>query len=260
MITNLHTHTVRCGHASGTEREYIETALAGGLTRLGFSDHGTFFLPDKSELGGRVQAAQLPEYVSTLTALRKEYEGRIEIPIGLELEFDPLLFDEERTLFRQNGIEYLILGQHFCGPEGKVSSENSFGNITEEALVRYVDLVCAAMKTEAYTYVAHPDAIHYTRDPSFYQREMRRLLICAKETGTPLEINFLGIRTHRHYPNPVFWEIAQGADVVFGCDAHEANVAFDGASLAAAEEMIKTYGLHLIEQPALKDPYKTLGK
>ena len=29
MIANYHTHTARCGHAHGAEREYVETAILG---------------------------------------------------------------------------------------------------------------------------------------------------------------------------------------------------------------------------------------
>ena len=46
MNYNYHTHTTRCGHASGTEREYIERALANGVEYMGFSDHSTFVFPD----------------------------------------------------------------------------------------------------------------------------------------------------------------------------------------------------------------------
>ena len=31
MLTNYHTHTTRCGHAEGTEEEYILTALRWGF-------------------------------------------------------------------------------------------------------------------------------------------------------------------------------------------------------------------------------------
>ena len=39
MIANYHTHTARCLHAAGAEREYVERALQGGCRVLGFSDH-----------------------------------------------------------------------------------------------------------------------------------------------------------------------------------------------------------------------------
>ena len=37
--TNLHNHTFRCHHATGTDREYIEAAIRNGVRVLGFSDH-----------------------------------------------------------------------------------------------------------------------------------------------------------------------------------------------------------------------------
>ena len=34
MLTNYHTHTTRCGHAEGTEEEYILTALRLSLIHI----------------------------------------------------------------------------------------------------------------------------------------------------------------------------------------------------------------------------------
>ena len=39
MKANFHTHTTRCGHASGTDEDYVRAALAQGFGVLGFSDH-----------------------------------------------------------------------------------------------------------------------------------------------------------------------------------------------------------------------------
>ena len=39
LVSNYHAHTTRCGHAFGTEREYIEAAIECGIREFGFSDH-----------------------------------------------------------------------------------------------------------------------------------------------------------------------------------------------------------------------------
>ena len=39
LFANYHSHTPRCNHAHGEEREYIETAIKAGYSVLGFSDH-----------------------------------------------------------------------------------------------------------------------------------------------------------------------------------------------------------------------------
>ena len=36
---NLHTHTFRCGHASGTDDQMVLSAIEAGFEQLGFSDH-----------------------------------------------------------------------------------------------------------------------------------------------------------------------------------------------------------------------------
>ena len=38
-IANYHTHTSRCGHAGGTDEEYVLAAIEAGWQVLGFSDH-----------------------------------------------------------------------------------------------------------------------------------------------------------------------------------------------------------------------------
>ena len=46
MLHNYHSHTFRNHHAVGTEREYIEAAIAGGYQTLGFSEHAPYQFPD----------------------------------------------------------------------------------------------------------------------------------------------------------------------------------------------------------------------
>lgn len=37
MLHNYHAHTARCKHASGTDREYVEQAILGGVKTLGLN-------------------------------------------------------------------------------------------------------------------------------------------------------------------------------------------------------------------------------
>ena len=38
-MINMHTHTARCMHARGEDREYVEKAIEAGFEVLGMSDH-----------------------------------------------------------------------------------------------------------------------------------------------------------------------------------------------------------------------------
>ena len=89
---SLHTHTFRCGHASGTEREYIENAIAAGFDTLGFSDHAPYVFRDGYYSGFRMRPELQEDYVTTLLALREEYKGKIDIKIGYEAEYYPEFF------------------------------------------------------------------------------------------------------------------------------------------------------------------------
>ena len=59
--TNWHTHTTRCGHAVGTDEEYVKAAIKAGLHTLGFSDHAPYREPFPPE---RMNFEQLEEYMS----------------------------------------------------------------------------------------------------------------------------------------------------------------------------------------------------
>lgn len=79
------------------------------------------------------------------------------------------------------------------------------------------------MQTGVFSYLAHPDLLHYTGEDEIYRKHMRRLCTCAKELDIPLEINMLGFHSNRHYPCDKFFQLAveEGCRFILGCDAHE---------------------------------------
>lgn len=218
---NYHTHTRRCHHAAGTEREYVESAIKGGLKVLGFADHSPMPFP-RGYRSFRMDMDELGGYCNTLLALRKEYRHDIEIRIGLEVEYYPALFGKLMDYCRDYPVEYFILGQHYRGNE---INDIYYNSRTWDAslITDYVDQIIAGLESGHFLYLAHPDLINYFDDTDpVYQSEMRRLCVRAKELSVPLEINLLGILDDRHYPHDRFFAIAGevGNEVVFGSDAH----------------------------------------
>ncbi|MBQ4353664.1 MAG: histidinol-phosphatase [Clostridia bacterium] len=252
MIMNLHTHTFRCRHASGTEREYIENALAAGLTTLGFSDHVPYPFPNGHRSGFRMDCEQMDDYVDTLLLLREEYKDRIDIKIGYEAEYYPAVFDDMLALVTSREIDYLILGQHFLRNEydGGLYAGREHD---AEMLAEYVDQLIEGLGTGVYTYVAHPDLFRCTCTDEIYEKEFGRLIEYAKNAGIPLEINLLGIRDNRHYPTERFFRLCGeiGAQVVLGCDAHSPDVTADLVSFEKALAMAEKYGAQVNLTPKL---------
>ncbi len=253
MNYNYHTHTARCRHASGTERNYIEIALAAGITNIGFSEHVPLRFPDGHESGHRMLMAEAKDYMNTLRTLREEYRDRANILIGFEVEYYPLYFKDTLQYVKDLGAEYLILGQHYIDNESCYDHSTYALSDNVKDFCEYTDCVIAAMKTGVFTYVAHPDVFSFTGDPDIYEREMSRICKAAKELNVPLEINFYGIRSGRRYPDERFWEIAgkYGAPVTFGLDAHDEPAAGDVASLPRAMELVEKYNLNYIGAPKI---------
>ena len=74
LTTNFHTHTTRCNHAAGEDRQYVEEAIKGGLKVLGFSDHSPYFFSGDYYSTFRMKREQVPGYVDSILALKKEYK------------------------------------------------------------------------------------------------------------------------------------------------------------------------------------------
>lgn len=247
LIANYHTHTVRCGHAQGSERDYIESAIRAGIGTLGFSDHAPYcFARPGYYSGWRMEPGQAPDYFATLRALREEYRGRIRILIGLEMEYYPKSFAATLDFVNRFAPDYLILGQHALNDEydGVASYPPTD---SEELLAQYVNQVCDGLKTGKFLYLAHPDVFHFVGDNAVYRRHMGKLCRFCRESDLPLEINMLGIADKRHYPSERFFSIAgeEGCDAVIGVDAHQPAALADVASYRAACTMAQRCGLHI---------------
>ena len=253
MIANYHTHTWRCNHARGTEVEYVESALKGGMEILGFSDHTPYFFPGDYYSTYRMRPDLMEDYVQTVQALKRQYKDQIELHLGVECEYYPSYFEETVKHLREAGIEYMIQGQHWVGDE---ENEPYCGRATgrEEDLARYCNQVREAMETGLFTYLAHPDLLYYTGDDKTYEFHMRRLCKAAKSCGMPLEINLWGMQQEKHYPDVRFWRVAaeEGNTVVIGADAHEAWAVDNREKEAIAMEMVKQFDLPLLKTVELR--------
>ena len=221
---NLHTHTTRCNHAVGEDREYIEAAIAAGMTVLGFADHCPQFFPvDDYYSHFRMRQERALEYAESIRALQKEYAADIRILLGFETEYYPETFDALMAFIRPLQLDYLIMGQHFVGNEYDEGSYYAGGQGRGNAyLEQYVRQVKEGLQTGVFTYLAHPDIVCFSGDPACYTKQMLKLCRFTKEMDIPLEYNLLGRSNRRSYPTPEFWDIAAavGNKAVIGYDAH----------------------------------------
>jgi len=201
---------------------------------------------------------QLEDYVTTVLDLRKEYEKDIHILLGLEVEYFPKFFAKLQQFTSAYPIDYFLLGQHFLGSSLPGTPYAGAPTNDTAILTQYCNEVIEALGTGCFTYLAHPDLIRFTGDSNIYTAHMRRLCQSAKAHNIPLEINFLGLLTNRHYPRDLFWQIAgeESCDVIFGLDAHNLTHFEHTQSLAKALQIVEKYHLHLLHTVPLRNPFR----
>lgn len=107
---NFHSHTVRCQHAVGEEREYVEEAIKEGFEVIGFSDHSPYLFKNGYVSRIRMTMSQLEDYVKTIEALKKEY--REDITIFLALKWNIFRGFLSRQLKKLDSIQWIICFWH----------------------------------------------------------------------------------------------------------------------------------------------------
>jgi histidinol-phosphatase (PHP family) len=254
MIANYHTHTKRCQHATGEDREYVEAAIEAGLRILGFADHCPWVYPDKNFVSGiRLAPHEVDGYFYSLESLKKEYEKDIKIYIGFETEHCPNMIPEQEELLKGYPLDYMICGQHFLDAE-YVSFYAGRPHADEDFLKRYVDTAVAGINSGRYLYLAHPDLVNFTGDEEVYRSHMKRLCEALKEKDIPVEINILGLSTGRRYPGKRFLELAKetGNTAILGIDAHAPEQILNGEAIKKAELLCEEFGLPLVDGDLLQ--------
>ena len=240
---NMHTHTYRCQHATGEDREYVEKAIEAGYDVLGFSDHVPHVFDDDYVSGIRMTMGQLEGYITSIQNLKKEYAKDIEIYCGFETEYFPHSHERTMEKLAQYPLDYMILGQHFIDKEIRINYVGRYGQ-TEETLKAYVDLILQALDLENFLYVAHPDVIKFEEYNAVYEENMLRLLQELKRRNIPVEVNMAGYCDGKHYPYDPFLNLAlnNGNNFIIGVDAHSPKELLDFESYNTLVSKIEKQG------------------
>ena len=146
MKANYHTHTARCGHATGTDEDYVLAAIEQGFDELGFSDHVPWPYQDGyTHPSVRMRVDQMPGYLNSVRALAAQYKDKIHILTGFECEYFPDYMNWLADMRAENHLDYLILGNHFDHDD---EYGMYFGNTrTAAQLRRYVDSAVKGMES-----------------------------------------------------------------------------------------------------------------
>ena len=252
---NFHSHTTRCGHAYGEDEEYIKKAIDEGFKFFGISDHVMFPFLDQPGIRGSY-SHDFKSYINSVNSLKIKYKKDIDLYLGMEVEYSPLLHSYYHDLLK-NELDYLIMGQHFhMGQSMSFQSYDVFENGPE----KYAEDIILGMESGLILYVAHPDQItyYYSREDDYLKGLCLRLVEAAKRTNTPLELNISKVEYNRlngkenpeenvSFPLDMFWEIVgkEKAKVVIGLDSHTPEQVCD-YGFKYALKLVEKYHLNVM--------------
>ena len=82
MDSNFHSHCTFCDGRSHPE-DFVKFAVARGFRAYGFSSHA----PLPFETSWNMTKDDMPEYLAEIDRLKKKYERKIELYVGLEIDY-----------------------------------------------------------------------------------------------------------------------------------------------------------------------------
>jgi len=222
MRVDLHNHTSRCNHATGTVDEYVQKAIELGIEVYGFSEHA----PLNFDQHYRLKFEELYAYQKDILEAKKKYKKEIEILLALEIDYlpsyeDSRVFDFEVD-YRIGSIHYLD-NWGFDNPE--FIGEYAHRDI-DKVWQEYFMSIEAMAKSGKFDVVGHFDLIKVFK---FMPKKDILFLASAalkaiKKSNMVLEINSAGLRKpiSEPYPSLLLLQEAFSLDIpiTFSSDAH----------------------------------------
>jgi histidinol-phosphatase (PHP family) len=115
VLTDYHTHSHRCGHASGTMAEYIEAAIAKGIDEIGLTDHLWLYFLKPEERNGEWAMAedQYEAHYGEMLELRERYRGRIAVRVAVEADYVAGHEKQLEQILARFDFDYVLGAVHF---------------------------------------------------------------------------------------------------------------------------------------------------
>lgn len=235
ITSSIHNHCTHCD-GKNTPREMVESAIQAGFTDFGFSSHSHIeLIPSDWSMSDE------DAYKKEIFSLKKEYEGKINLYCGLEVEYCSQKRDGK-------GYDYLIDSVHELNVAGKYYSvdgspkgfkeaiDEGFGGDGYKLSKAYYDTVCRMIEDRSPKLVCHFDIVTKFNDGmKFFDEADKRYLgplyealSYAIESKSIIELNFGAVaRKCKTTPYPASYTLPylrqNGARILIGSDCHDKN-------------------------------------
>ena len=243
---SVHTHSVLCD-GKNTLPEMAAAAFAAGVRYFGVSGHSHTPIPWDE---GNTLPSDPAEYRAQALRLRAEYEGRMEVLLGIEQDSCSLQPVPSWADYWIGSVHNLRVGGAYACVDWDAEKletgcrELFGGDYLAMAEGYYADV--AAMAARRPTILGHVDLIcklnagnrFFDEEDPRYQDSAREALHAADPRETLLEINTGGVsRGYRADPYPAFFLLrewrAMGGEIILTSDSHSTDTIVFGYDRAA---------------------------
>ena len=244
-LTNFHTHSEFCD-GKGELELYVKEALNNGFQAIGFSSHAplpfykSYVMPQE----------RLQEYCDSVRELKTKYSDRIQIYLGLEIDYIPGIISPSSPQFKALNLDYTIGSIHLVknGKPGGYTYTDETGEEFDELLIdvyggdganfarHYYSLIREMIRECKPEVIGHLDIIkkvnkdirYFDETADWYKEEVLRTLEVVADSKAVLEINTGGIaRGYVKVPHPSPWIFKEcnklGIPIMLNSDAHSPN-------------------------------------
>ena len=238
-LTNYHSHSLYCDGRAGME-DFVRFAISEGFTSYGFSSHA----PLPFSTFWTMEWDRMSDYLSEFQRLKEKYADRIELYIGLEIDYLDEESNPSMARFRELPLDYRIGSVHMLTTDaGKIvdidTPADKFREIVYEhfdgdivrVVQQYYRSLTKMLESGGFDIVGHADKMHYNAscyrpgllDEPWYDQLVHIYFTDIAQRGYQVEINTKSYHDlGTFYPNDRYFSTLHdlGIKVQVNSDSH----------------------------------------
>lgn len=246
-LTNYHSHCLYCDGRADMEA-FVRFALSGGFSSYGFSSHAPLPFPTSWTM----EWDRMDDYLSEFHRLKAKYADRIELYVGLEIDYLDETSHPGIARFRDLPLDYRIGSVHMLPTaDGEVVDidvpidtfcrlvDVRFGGDLDRVVHLYYDRLLRMVELGGFDIVGHADKMHYNAscyrrgllDEEWYDDLVRSYFQEIARHGYQVEVNTKSyLDKHVLFPNVRYFSYLNklGIRVQVNSDAHYPERINDG--------------------------------
>jgi histidinol-phosphatase (PHP family) len=241
----LHSHTSFCD-GSGSVEDFCVSAREKRFVSLGFSAHAPVGQKAGLKTDWHLSDERFDEYRQTVRAAGVAWRGKLDVYLGLEVDYiengAEIILSAEDFNRDEYGLDYLIGSVHYVTPcrcvdcssaEFEKLMREDFGGDAMVLVDSYWDRMERMIEKGGFDIIAHADLVKknnkydkwFSTKDERYVKRLERVSSVIAESGLVTEINTGGLNrgaTNETYPSPLLLRMLRekGVPVMINADAH----------------------------------------